>query len=281
MESSGDRNHASLGRRLIRRFRTVMGGKRGDDGGGGQELMARSMGFAAMGFLTLVPLLIVLAAADPTQAAGFARWLSRALSASEEAQPEIRQLFAPPRRALRTTTSFSLAALAVFGVTFAATVQTGYERVWELGPARRDSSYGRVLAGQVLWLCLLIGYLLVFTNTALWRQEVISSPQGTAGALVITVLFLWASQKIALGGRVGWTALLPGACATTAALLGLRLFSRLVFSPLIVANAVAYGPVGAVLVVQSWLVAVGFVVYGGALAGRILYEEARRPRSPG
>ncbi|MEV0965127.1 ribonuclease BN [Streptomyces sp. NPDC049910] len=243
--------------------------------------MARSMGFAAMGFLTLVPLLIVLAAADPTQAASFAQWLSRALSASEEARLEIRQLFAPPRRALRTTTSFSLAALAVFGVTFAATVQTGYERVWELGPARRDTSYGRVLGGQVLWLCLLTGYLLLFTNTPLRRQDVVSTPHGTAAAIVITVLFLWASQKIALGGRVGWTALLPGACLTAAGLLGLRLFSHFVFSPLIVVNAVAYGPVGAVLVVQSWLVAVGFVVYGGALAGRILYEEGWRPRSPG
>jgi membrane protein len=46
-----------------------------------------------------------------------------------------------------------------------------------------------------------------------------------------------------------------------------------VFSPLIASNAVAYGPVGTVLVIQSWLVGVGFVVFGGALVGRLLYEE--------
>lgn len=53
-------------------------------------------------------------------------------------------------------------------------------------------------------------------------------------------------------------------------LLGLRLFSRLVFSPLIGSSAISYGPFGTVLVIQSWLVGVGVVVFGGALAGRLL-----------
>lgn len=59
-------------------------------------------------------------------------------------------------------------------------------------------------------------------------------------------------------------------------LLGLRVFSGLVFSPLIASNAVTYGLVGTVLVIQSWLVGVGVVVFGGALVGRLLYEELSR-----
>ncbi|MDI9885101.1 YhjD/YihY/BrkB family envelope integrity protein [Streptomyces sp. HNM0645] len=251
-----------------------MGGP-GERGGGDLELMNRSLGFAAMGFLTLVPLMIVLAAADPAQASGFAHWLSRALSASTAAQPEIQQMFAPPRHVLRATTSFSLAALALFGVTFGAAVQTGYEKAWGLEPARGGSLYAGALARHVVWLCLVVGYVLVFTNTPLRRQNVITTPQGTAGAVLVTVMLLWASQKVLLGRRVGWRALLPGALATTVGLLGLRLFSRLVFSPLIVTSAVAYGPVGTMLVVQSWFVGVGFVIYGGALVGRILHEEVR------
>ncbi|MEY9991453.1 uncharacterized BrkB/YihY/UPF0761 family membrane protein [Streptomyces sp. V4I8] len=39
---------------------------------------------------------------------------------------------------------------------------------------------------------------------------------------------------------------------------------------------VTYGPVGTVLVIQSWLVGVGVVVFGGALVGRLLYEELPR-----
>jgi membrane protein len=56
-----------------------------------------------------------------------------------------------------------------------------------------------------------------------------------------------------------------------AGLGGLRVFSSLVFSPLIVSNAVSYGAVGTVLIVTSWLVGVGFVVFGGALVGRYWY----------
>jgi membrane protein len=59
-------------------------------------------------------------------------------------------------------------------------------------------------------------------------------------------------------------------------LLGLRGFSQLVFSPLIASNAVTYGPFGTVLVLQSWLVGVGVVVFGGALVGRLLHEELPR-----
>jgi membrane protein len=79
-----------------------------------------------------------------------------------------------------------------------------------------------------------------------------------------------------LGGRVRWRALLPGAVATTAGLLGLRVFSRLVFSPLIATNTLAYGPIGTVLVIQSWLVGVGAMVYGGALSGRLVHDEFPR-----
>ncbi|MFD4247050.1 hypothetical protein ACFWP3_36505 [Streptomyces sp. NPDC058525] len=56
------------------------------------------------------------------------------------------------------------------------------------------------------------------------------------------------------------------------------------FSPLIEAQAVTYGAVGTVLIIQSWLVGVGFVVYGGAHVGKVLHEAAsrrirqRRPR---
>ncbi|MFD4586026.1 ribonuclease BN [Streptomyces sp. NPDC058434] len=273
MDLSGSREDSSPPRRLGRRLREVFRGMPGE-WSGDLELMTRSLGFAAMGFLTLVPMMIVLAAADPAQAAGFAHWLSRALSASTSAESEIQQLFAPPRRVLRATTSFSLAALALFGITFAAAVQTGYEKVWELEPAHKGISHTRVLARHVLWLCLLVGYVLLFTNTPLRRQNVITTPLGTAGAVVITLLVLWASQRILLGGRAGWKALLPGALVTTVGILVLRVFSRLVFSPLIVTSSVAYGPVGTMLVVQSWFVGVGFVLYGGSLVGRILYEEA-------
>jgi membrane protein len=56
------------------------------------------------------------------------------------------------------------------------------------------------------------------------------------------------------------------------ALSGLRAFSGLVFEPLIVRNAVSYGALGSVLIVASWLIGVGWVVYAGQLFGRWFYD---------
>ncbi|MFF8382328.1 ribonuclease BN [Streptomyces kanasensis] len=261
------------------------GWRRGKD----LELMHRATGFAALGLLTLVPLLIVVAAADPANGQGFAEWLAEGLGVAEASRDEVERLFAPPRTALESTTGFGLAALAGFGLTFGGVVQTGYEKVWGL-PAARWHTMWR----HLVWLAALIGYLLLSSHIAARPSDAGDLAWRVTVATVSAWLFFWWSQRLLLGGRVPWGALLPGAISTVIGLAGLWVFSHLVFSPLIASNAVAYGPVGTVLVIQSWLVGVGFVVFGGALVGRLLYEErwllgrwarqaARRvvPRAPG
>ncbi|MGW3232659.1 MULTISPECIES: YhjD/YihY/BrkB family envelope integrity protein [Kitasatospora] len=250
-------------RRMVRRSPAGRGWRRAST----LELWQRALGFAALGFLTLVPLLIVISAADPAHGQGFAGWLGEGLGVSAPSRKKVEQLIALPGQTLRTTTAFSLAALAVFGLSFGAVVQTTYEKIWGLPPARWWARWR-----HLLWLAALIGLLLLSATTTLWRQ----TPAGGVAAVLSATLFLWWSQRMLLGGRVPWSALLPGAVATTVGLLGLRLFSRLVFSPLIATNTLAYGPIGTVLVIQSWLVGVGAVVYGGALTGRLIHEELPR-----
>ncbi|MEW2165538.1 YhjD/YihY/BrkB family envelope integrity protein [Streptomyces sp. NPDC007084] len=228
------------------------------------ELASRSLSFAALGFLTLVPLLIVVSAADPAHGRGFAEWVGDGLGVSKPAREQVARLFTRPGQVLQTTTAFGLAALAVFGLGFGAAVQTGYEKIWDLAPARW---YGRWR--HVLWLAVLVGSLFLTATTTQWRH----SAAGTLAAALSAVLFFWWSQWVLLGGRVSWAAVLPGAVLTAVGLLGLRVFSRLVFSPLIASSAVTYGPFGTALVVQSWLVGVGVVVFGGALVGRLVHEE--------
>ncbi|MEU3750420.1 MULTISPECIES: YhjD/YihY/BrkB family envelope integrity protein [Streptomyces] len=230
-------------------------------------LWQRSLGFASLAFLTLVPLLIVVSAAGAGSGQGFAQWLGDALGVSEAAREEIGRLFALPGQVRRTTTAFGLALLAVFGLSFGTVVQSGYEKVWDLPPARWRARWR-----HVLWLAVLIGTLYLFAVSSFWRGV----PVRGALTLVGGTLFFWWSQRLLLGGRVAWPALLPGALATVLGLFGLRVFSRFVFSPLIASSAVTYGPFGAFLVIQTWLVAVGVVVFGGALAGRLLADELPR-----
>ncbi|MFH8623169.1 ribonuclease BN [Streptomyces vietnamensis] len=243
-------------------------------------LWQRSLGFAALSFLTLVPLLIVVSAAGAGSGKGFAQWLGDGIGVSAPARAEIERLFALPGQVRRTTTALGLALLAVFGLTFGTVVQSGYEKVWDLAPARWHARWR-----QVLWLAVLIGVLCLFAVAPFWH----GTPAGGAVSLLSGTLFFWWSQRLLLGGRIAWLALLPGAVCTTLGLLGLRVFSRLVFSPLIASSAVTYGPFGAFLVIQTWLVAVGVVVFGGALVGRLADGELsrvtrvrkRRGRRPG
>lgn len=266
MKTPGAADRSSLFERLGRMISHSplgRGWRRSSDLGLGQ----RSLGFAALGFLTLVPLLIIVSSADPKHGRGFAQWLGEGLGVSTASREHVEQLFTRPGQALRTTTAFGIAVLAAFGLAFGAAVQSGYEKVWDLPPARWWARWR-----HVVWLGVLIGYLFASATTTL-RPE---SLAGGFAASLSAVLFFWWSQRILLGGRVRWRALAPGAVATTVGLLGLRVFSRLVYSPLIASNAVTYGPVGTVLVIQSWLVGVGVVVFGAALVGRLLHEELPR-----
>lgn len=231
------------------------------------DLWQRSLGFAALGFLTMVPLLIVVSAAGAGSGKGFAQWLGDGLGVSEPARLEIERLFALPGQVRRTTTAFGLALLAAFGLSFGTVVQSGFEKVWDLPPAQWRARWR-----HVLWLTVLLGVLYLVAVVDFWRR----GPTGGVVTVLSGILFFWWSQRLLLGGRIAWRALLPGAVATMLGLLGLRVFSRLVFSPLIASSAVSYGPFGAFLVIETWLVAVGVVVFGGALAGRLFADELPR-----
>lgn len=234
--------------------------------------MRRSMGFATQGLVTLAPLLIVVAAIDPFHENGFAQWVTDGMSLPpRESMPVIR-LFATEREAARAGGAVSLALLALFGLSFVADVQAGFEKIWRL-----PAPSWRALWRQTVWLAALTAYVgLSVESGALLRHGLGDSVERIALLGVSGLLFFWWGQHFLLGGRVGWLALLPGGVATIIGLGGLRVFSWLVFDPMVVSNAEAYGAVGIVVVVESWLIGVGFIFFGGALVGRMLSEARRR-----
>ncbi|MGW3497674.1 YhjD/YihY/BrkB family envelope integrity protein [Streptomyces sp. NPDC001020] len=234
------------------------------------------MGFAALALVTLAPLLIVVAAASPLRRRGFASWVTDGMDLSGHPAHAVQQLFAAPHRVLSATSVFSVAALAFFGLTFASSVQTGYERVWDLPSGRWHTVWRRAV-----WLAAMTAYLFAEVHSGVvLRSGTWQFPIRVALTLLFGVLFFWWAQHFLLGERVSWKALLPGAVATMLGLIGLRWFSYQIFSPLIVTNAVTYGAVGTILIVQSWLIGVGFVVFGGALVGRHVHEALAK-RRPG
>jgi membrane protein len=232
------------------------------------ELMHRALGFAALAILTLIPLLILVAAANPTSHFGLAGWVIYGMDLTGSSADAVTRLLSAPARVLGTTSVFSAVLVSVAGVTFGGSVQAGFERIWGLpsGPWHR-------IWRQVVWVAALVAYIYASATVGTVTHR---GPAETAGrvavAVVLGVAFFWWGLRFLLGGRVSYLAALPGAIATIVFLAGLRVFSGLVFEPLIVRNAVSYGALGTVLIVQSWLIGVGWVLYGGQLFGRWLHD---------
>jgi membrane protein len=243
------------------------------------ELMQRSLGFAALAILTVIPLLIVVAAVSPASHHGLGGWVVYGMGLTGSSASAVGRLFSAPARVLGATSVFSAVLLGVAGVSFAGNVQAGFEKIWGL-PAGPWHKIWR----QAVWLVVFVAYIYAAATVDTVTRE---GPLETAGrvavAVVLGIAFFWWGLRFLMGGRVSYRASLPGAVATLACLAGLRVFSRLVFEPLIVRNAVSYGALGTVLIVQSWLIGVGWVVYGGQLFGhwyddvRLRVQERSRP----
>jgi membrane protein len=231
------------------------------------ELMHRAMGFAALAILTVIPLLIVVAAASPVPHSGIAVWVIYGMGLTGSSASAVTRLFSAPTRVLSTTSAFSAVLLCVSGVSFGGSVQAGFERIWGLaaGPWHK-------IWRQAVWLTALTAYIYaeatVGTVTAGGLAE---GAARVAVAVVLGIAFFWWGLHFLTGGRVSYLAALPGAVVTLACLGGLRVFSGLVFEPLIAQNAVSYGALGTVLIVQSWLIGAGWVVFASQLFGRWFY----------
>ena len=224
------------------------------------ELMHRAIGFAALAILTVIPLLIVIAAANPAPHPGLAAWVIYGMGLTGSSADAVTRLFSAPARVLGTTSVFSALLLSVSGVAFAGSVQAGFERIWGL-PAGPWHKIWR----QAVWLAALTAY--IYAEATVGTVTHGGLAETAAVAVVLGIVFFWWGLRFLIGGRVGYLAAMPGAVATIVGLGGLRVFSGLVFEPLIASNAVSYGVLGTVLIVQSWLIGVGWVVYGGQLFG--------------
>jgi membrane protein len=237
------------------------------------ELMQRALGFAALAILTVIPLLILIAAASSAPHRGLAGWVVYGMGLTGSSADAVTQLFSAPARVLGTTGVFSALVLAVAGVSFGGSVQAGFERIWGL-PAGPWHKIWR----QAVWLIGLVAYIYVEATVGTVTHRGLAETAGrVAVALVLGIAFFWWGLRFLTGGRVSYLAAMPGAVATLVCLGGLRVFSGLVFEPLIVRNAVSYGALGTVLIVQSWLIGVGWVVYGGQLFGRWFHDTWLQP----
>ncbi|MFF8293099.1 YhjD/YihY/BrkB family envelope integrity protein [Streptomyces sp. NPDC016309] len=231
------------------------------------DFFNHALQLAALALLCFFPMLIVLTEAtgrDTTTVV--VRWLGL----NQEAAEAVASLFVPgPGSDTVTVVSGFLMALGAMAV--AGTLQSWYQTLFDV--SRRGWHDVTI---QVVWLVFLLAFTAV--QSALGRV-VGGLPLRSLAGWVWAVAFWWGTVWVLLSGAVRWRALLPAALVTSVCWTGLGVFSARYFSASIVANEQRYGPVGVVMIIISWLVAVGVVIHLGAVVGRMLTDRAPAPKS--
>jgi membrane protein len=234
--------------------------------------MNSSLQFAALGVLTLFPFLIIVSAGTGHD---LRKTVITRMGLDQHAAKDVNTLISPGNHAVTSLSVLGGALILLGAIGIASTLQSWYQRVYEQPPA---SSWRRQLLDRLLWLGGFIAYLAL--------QELIGKGLSDVGArvpiyvvtFVVAVGFYWWTLHVLLLGRVGWAELFPAGLATAICVTGLSVFSALLFSSQVVSSSNDYGPIGVVMVLLSYLIAIAVCLHIGAVAGRA-WNERRAPAS--
>jgi membrane protein len=235
--------------RCLRRFAAV----------NGQD---RALVLGGQAFTTLIPLLIVMAAAAPQKSpTALADQLVTRFHVTGSSAQAIRTLFERPPGATGTITIAGLVVMLFSLLSLARYLQRTYEAAWHLPPMGvRGTLNGMTATGlfvaSLLLLSLLVGLLR-------------NVPAGSVLAFLLRIVSntaIWlVLQSLLLSRRVPIRRLLPGAVVIAVGSAILSLYSALWMPRVIESNAAEYGIIGITFALLTWLIVVGLCLVVAAV----------------
>jgi uncharacterized BrkB/YihY/UPF0761 family membrane protein len=243
------RAESSLAVRCLRRFGAING-------------RDRALVLGGQAFTTIIPLLIVVAAAAARQGpTALADRLATRFHVTGSSAQAIRTLFERPPGATGTITIAGVVVMLFSLLSLTRYLQRTYEAAWQL-PAMgvRGTVHGMTAIGlfiaSLLVLSLLVGVL---------RQ----APAGSVLAVVLRIVVntaVWLLlQRLLLSRRVSIRRLLPGSVVIGAGSAILTLYSALWMPRVIEGNAGKYGIIGITFALLTWLIVVCFCLVVAAV----------------
>jgi membrane protein len=239
------------------------------------EAFDLSLVLAAQAFLTVVPLLIVLAAFAPRL---LGIHLSSELQASlglSNSSFAFQRMLAGTARATRVGGALGFVLVVSAGISTATAMQRCYERIWGL---RRLG----VLRSAWRSACWLAACILVFAVTGLADVTFKNVPGNSqifyTFSLTGAVLFWWWTPRLLLAGRASWRAALPTGVITGGVLAVLLWISPLLMPGFVASSEDEFGPLGTVFVVMLWLTIVCSIIVCCGIAGHVAATDPRISR---
>ena len=243
------RAESSLPVRCLRRFGAING-------------RDRALVLGGQAFTTVIPLLIVIAAAASRQGpTALADRLADRFHVTGSSAQAIRTLFERPPGATGTITIAGLVVMLFSLLSMTRSLQRAYEAAWQLPAIGLRGTLNGVTAIGLLIASLLVLSLLV----SLLRQV----PAGSVLAFVLRVATntaVWLLlQRLLLSRRIAIRRLLPGSIVIGAGSAILSLYSALWMPHVIENNAERYGIIGITFAMLTWLILVCLCVVVAAV----------------
>jgi membrane protein len=221
---------------------------------------------AAQAFTSLIPFMVVASAFGPGEGDIGDRIVDR-FDLSGSAALSVKQLFNSAGEVESAITWVSIVILILSALSFTRALQRMYQRSYATPVSGWKEGWRGLgwLAGVAVWLIV---------SSPL--RNALSDSAGLVVALTVSTVTgfaLWLWTPSILLGDMGWRHLLPGALIS--AVLGALLTAASgVYIPIFMTwSADKYGLIGIAFSLQSWLLAVGFVIVVGAVIGAVASEH--------
>jgi membrane protein len=216
----------------------------------------RSLALGAQAFGALIPLLIVVQAAEPGDAS-LAEDLVDRFGLSGAAADTVRTAFSPPTDQT-TITALGVVVLVVSALSFTRRLQRLFEDTWSL-PSRGVRGTGWGLA----WIACFAVYGVL--HPAL--DSVLRGPAAVVTSLTGALMVGLVTPYVLLGRRVAGRRLLLQAALTAVGLTALGVWTAIYMPHAIGSSAASYGVIGVAFAMLTWLWGLGIVLVCAAVYG--------------
>lgn len=221
----------------------------------------RALALSAQAFSALFPVLILVAAIEPSGSSrDIASTLVERFGLEGAGEKAVRQAFATPDAVTGSITVISIFLVVFSALAFARGLQRLYESAWGLS-RRGIKSTGWGLG----WLVMISLY---------WA---IVSAYGGNGRPVIGIglaFLLWlATPYVLLERRISWKRLIPQALLTAISIAAVGIWSTIYMPQAISSSAQQFGVVGVSFALLTWLVALSFAIVIATSIGTAGYER--------
>lgn len=228
----------------------------------------RALGLAAQAFVAAVPTVIVASAVTDRPADTLAGRIISRFQLSGTTADLVRQAFQPPGD--QAATVWGACLLVVSGIGFTRALQRAFRAAWGI---RQEPGWRAWVGGMGGALTLAA---VIAAGAA--ASTVVTGFQGAGPAVFAVRAFVFGAAwmlaiRLLLGWSLSWRPFLPGAVVAGAGTAAVWLASTVWFSRALRSDVAAYGLMGIVAVLISWLIVVALLLVVAAVVSAELWHS--------